>query len=157
MANIARIEATRINSAILTAEANKNNVLWTRGHISSMVEDNIVSGGDAWDYGFIILISGTSSEVVRRADLSSRKAGEVANLLTEEIFSRIYRLKFTRRQDDLSQYIKDFLSDHQRGKLKRYILSRIKAIPEGMPSSLEDYYNWLVNERVMELELGGLA
>lgn len=139
------------------AEGKKNNVLWTRGRVSSTVEDNIVSGGDAWDYSFIILISGTSSEVVRRADLSSRKAGEVANLLTEEIFSRIYRLKFTRRQDDLSQYIKDFLSDHQRGKLKRYILSRIKAIPEGIPSSLEDYYNWLVNERVRELELGGLA
>lgn len=132
------------------------NYIFSKAQIAGLISDNLILGGNAWDYGFIIMISGLSPEVVTRRDVSLQKAGEVSNLLADEILKRIYRLRFSKKQDELSCYIKGFLADHQRGKLKRFILSRIKNIHEEY-ILLEDYYNWLVNERVRTLEEDGKA
>lgn len=93
---------------------------------SEMISDNIVSGGDSWDYSFIMLVSGTLPET----DIfisGKRKAGEFAAWLCQEAMKRLFRFKFSKRQDDLSLYIKSFLADHQEGKLKRWIKERISG------------------------------
>ena len=38
---------------------------------------------------------------------------------------RIYRFKYSKCKDDLHNYIKAFLEDHQEGKLKRWIRDKI--------------------------------
>ena len=93
---------------------------------SEMISDNIVSGGDSWDYSFIMLVSGTLPET----DIfisGKRKAGEFAAWLCQEAMKRLFRFKFSKRQDDLSLYIKSFLDDHQEGKLKRWIKERVSG------------------------------
>lgn len=91
-----------------------------------MISDNIISGGNSWDYEFIILVSGTLPET----DIfisGKRKAGEFAAWLCQEAMKRLFRFRFSKRQDDLSLYIKDFLADHQEGKLKRWIKERVSG------------------------------
>ena len=93
---------------------------------SEMISDNIVLGGDCWDYSFIMLVSGTLPET----DIfisGKRKAGEFAAWLCQEAMKRLFRFKFSKRQDDLSLYIKSFLADHQEGKLKRWIKERVSG------------------------------
>lgn len=93
---------------------------------SEMISDNIVSGGDSWDYSFIMLVSGTLPET----DIfisGKRKAGEFAAWLCQEAMKRLFRFRFSKRQDDLSLYIKSFLADHQEGRLKRWIKERISG------------------------------
>ena len=91
-----------------------------------MISDNIISGGDSWDYSFIMLVSGTLPET----DVfiaGKRKAGEFAAWLCQEAIKRLFRFRFSKRQDDLSLYIKSFLDDHQEGKLKRWIKERVSG------------------------------
>ena len=93
---------------------------------SEMISDNIVSGGDSWDYSFIMLVSGTLPET----DIfisGKRKAGEFAAWLCQEAMKRLFRFRFSKRQDDLSLYIKSFLADHQEGRLKRWIKERVSG------------------------------
>ena len=93
---------------------------------SEMISDNIVSGGDSWDYSFIMLVSGTLPET----DIfisGKRKAGEFAAWLCQEAMKRLFRFRFSKRQDGLSLYIKSFLADHQEGKLKRWIKERVSG------------------------------
>lgn len=93
---------------------------------SEMISDNIVSGWDSWDYSFIMLVSGTLPET----DIfisGKRKAGEFAAWLCQEAMKRLFRFRFSKRQDDLSLYIKSFLADHQEGRLKRWIKERISG------------------------------
>ena len=93
---------------------------------SEMISDNIVSGGDSWDYSFIMLVSGTLPET----DIfisGKRKAGEFAAWLCQEAMKRLFRFRSSKRQDDLSLYIKSFLADHQEGRLKRWIKERISG------------------------------
>ena len=93
---------------------------------SEMISDNIVSGGDSWDYSFIMLVSGTLPET----DIfisGKRKAGEFAAWLCQEAMKRLFRFRFSKRQDDLSLYIKSFLDDHQEGRLKRWIKERVSG------------------------------
>lgn len=93
---------------------------------SDMISDNIISGGDSWDYSFIMLVSGTLPET----DIfipGKRKAGEFAAWLCQEAMKRLFRFRFSKRQDDLSLYIKSFLADHQEGKLKRWIKERVSG------------------------------
>ena len=93
---------------------------------SDMISDNIISGGDSWDYSFIMLVSGTLPET----DIfisGKRKAGEFAAWLCQEAMKRLFRFRFSKRQDDLSLYIKSFLADHQEGRLKRWIKERVSG------------------------------
>ena len=93
---------------------------------SEMISDNIVSGGDSWDYSFIMLVSGTLPETDVFIS-GKRKAGEFAAWLCQEAMKRLFRFKFSKRQDDLSLYIKSFLDDHQEGRLKRWIKERVSG------------------------------
>lgn len=93
---------------------------------SEMISDNIVSGGDSWDYSFIMLVSGTLPETDVFIS-GKRKAGEFAAWLCQEAMKRLFRFKFSKRQDDLSLYIKSFLADHQEGRLKRWIKERVSG------------------------------
>ena len=91
---------------------------------SERISDNVVLGGNSWDYSFILLISGMLPEVDIKVP-GRRKAGEFASWLNQEVIKRIYRFKFSKRQDDISLYVKSFLEDHQEGKLKRWIRDKI--------------------------------
>ena len=93
---------------------------------SDMISDNIVSGGDSWDYSFIMLVSGTLPETDVFIS-GKRKAGEFAAWLCQEAIKRLFRFRFSKRQDGLSLYIKSFLTDHQEGKLKRWIKERVSG------------------------------
>ena len=93
---------------------------------SEMISDNIVSGGDSWDYSFIMLVSG----ILPETDVfisGKRKAGEFAAWLCQEAMKRLFRFRFSKSQDDLSLYIKSFLADHKEGRLKRWIKERVSG------------------------------
>lgn len=103
-----------------------NPYVYNKFQRSEMISDNIISGGNSWDYEFIILVSGTLPET----DIfisGKRKAGEFAAWLCQEAMKRLFRFRFSKRQDDLSLYIKSFLADHQEGKLKRWIKERVSG------------------------------
>ena len=103
-----------------------NPYVYNKFQRSEMISDNIVSGGDSWDYSFIMLVSGTLPET----DIfisGKRKAGEFAAWLCQEAMKRLFRFRFSKRQDGLSLYIKSFLSDHQEGRLKRWIKDRVSG------------------------------
>lgn len=107
----------------MTKKNNSSNfVNYTRS--SERISDNIILGGNSWDYSYIILVSGMLPETDVKLP-GKRKAGEFASWLTQEVLKRIYRFKFSKRQDDLSLYVKSFLEDHQEGRLKRWIRDRI--------------------------------
>lgn len=91
---------------------------------SEMISDNIISGGNSWDYSFIILVSGMLPETDTKVP-GRRKAGEFSAWLCEEVLKRIYRFKYSKCKDDLHNYVKAFLEDHQEGKLKRWIRDKI--------------------------------
>lgn len=103
-----------------------NPYVYNKFQRSEMISDNIISGGDSWDYSFIMLVSGTLPETDVFIS-GKRKAGEFAAWLCQEAMKRLFRFKFSKRQDDLSLYIKSFLADHQEGRLKRWIKERISG------------------------------
>ena len=103
-----------------------NPYVYNKFQRSEMISDNIVSGGDSWDYSFIMLVSGTLPETDVFIS-GKRKAGEFAAWLCQEAMKRLFRFRFSKRQDDLSLYIKSFLADHQEGKLKRWIKERVSG------------------------------
>ena len=90
---------------------------------SERISDNLILGG-GWDYSFIVLVSGmlpkTDTKVPGR-----RSAGEFSAWLCGEVMKRIYRFKYSKCKDDLHNYVKAFLEDHQEGKLKRWIRDKI--------------------------------
>ena len=98
----------------------------SKSQISGLIEDNIVMGGNSWDYSFIMLVSGTLPETDVFIS-GKRKAGEFAAWLCQEAMKRLFRFRFSKRQDDLSLYIKSFLADHQEGRLKRWIKERVSG------------------------------
>ena len=91
---------------------------------SERISDNVIMGGNSWDYSFIVLVSGMLPETDVKVP-GKRKAGEFAAWLCQEAMKRLFRFRFSKRQDDLSLYIKSFLADHQEGKLKRWIRDKI--------------------------------
>ena len=103
-----------------------NPCVYNKFQRSEMISDNIVSGGDYWDYSFIMLVSGTLPETDVFIS-GKRKAGEFAAWLCQEAMKRLFRFRFSKRQDDLSLYIKSFLDDHQEGRLKRWIKERVSG------------------------------
>ena len=103
-----------------------NPYVYNRFQRSEMISDNIISGGNTWDYSFIMLVSGTLPETDVFIS-GKRKAGEFAAWLCQEAMKRLFRFRFSKRQDGLSLYIKSFLTDHQEGKLKRWIKERISG------------------------------
>ena len=103
-----------------------NPYVYNRFQRSEMISDNIISGGNTWDYSFIMLVSGTLPET--DVFISGKlKAGEFAAWLCQEAMKRLFRFRFSKRQDGLSLYIKSFLTDHQEGKLKRWIKERVSG------------------------------
>ena len=103
-----------------------NPYIYNKFQRSEMISDNIISGGDSWDYSFIMLVSGTLPETDVFIS-GKRKAGEFAAWLCQEAIKRLFRFRFSKRQDDLSLYIKSFLADHQEGRLKRWIKERVSG------------------------------
>ena len=103
-----------------------NPYVYNKFQRSEMISDNIISGGNSWDYSFIMLVSGTLPETDVFIS-GKRKAGEFAAWLCQEAMKRLFRFKFSKRQDDLSLYIKSFLADHQEGRLKRWIKERVSG------------------------------
>lgn len=91
---------------------------------AARISDNIISGGDSWDYGFIMMVSGMLPETDIKVP-GRRKAGEFSAWLCGEVMKRIYRFKYSKCKDDLHNYVKSFLEDHQEGKLKRWIRDKI--------------------------------
>lgn len=102
------------------------NYEFSKSQIAGLIEDNIISGGDSWDYSFIMLVSGTLPETDVFIS-GKRKAGEFSAWLCQEVMKRLFRFKFSKRQDGLSLYIKSFLTDHQEGNLKRWIKERVSG------------------------------
>ena len=132
------------------------NYEFSKSQIAGLIEDNIVLGGDCWDYSFIMLVSGTLPET----DIfisGKRKAGEFAAWLCQEAMKRLFRFRFSKRQDDLSLYIKSFLDDHQEGRLKRWIKERVSGpsfetlLSEGK-INLRDVRRLLIEEEVANQE-----
>ena len=132
------------------------NYEFSKSQIAGLIEDNIVIGGDSWDYSFIMLASGTLPET----DIfisGKRKAGEFAAWLCQEAMKRLFRFRFSKRQDDLSLYIKSFLDDHQEGRLKRWIKERVSGpsfetlLSEGK-INLRDVRRLLIEEEVANQE-----
>lgn len=103
-----------------------NPYVYNKFQRSEMISDNIISGGNTWDYSFIMLVSGTLPETDVFIS-GKRKAGEFAAWLCQETMKRLFRFRFSKRQDGLSLYIKSFLTDHQEGKLKRWIKERVSG------------------------------
>ena len=91
---------------------------------SERISDNVIMGGNSWDYSFILLVSGMLPETDVKVP-GKRKAGEFASWLTQEVMKRIYCFKYSKCKDDLHSYIKAFLQDHQEGRLKRWIRDKI--------------------------------
>ena len=118
---------------------------------SERISDNIILGGNSWDYGFICLISGILPETDAKVP-GRRKAGEFASWLTQEVMKRIYRFKYSKCKDDLHSYVKAFLEDHQEGRLKRWIRDKISysSIAERLLReeriNLRDIRRLLINE-----------
>ena len=118
---------------------------------SERISDNVIIGGNSWDYSFIILVSGMLPEIDVKVP-GKRKAGEFASWLTQEVLKRIYRFKYSKCKDDLHNYIKAFLEDHQEGKLKRWIRYKISysSIAERLlyeeQINLRDIRRLLINE-----------
>lgn len=123
---------------------------------SEMISENIISGGNSWDYSFIVLVSGTLPETDVFIS-GKRKAGEFAAWLCQEAMKRLFRFRFSKRQDDLSIYIKSFLADHQEGKLKRWIKEKVSGpsfedlLARG-EINLRDIRRLLINEEVANEE-----
>ena len=132
------------------------NYEFSKTQIAGLIEDNIVIGGDSWDYSFIMLVSGTLPETDVFIS-GKRKAGEFAAWLCQEAMKRLFRFKFSKRQDDLSLYIKSFLADHQEGRLKRWIKERVSGpsfetlLAKG-EINLRDVRRLLINEEVANQE-----
>ena len=118
---------------------------------SERISDNVILGGNSWDYSFIILVSGMLPETNVKVP-GRRSAGEFSAWLCGEIMKRIYRFKFSKRQDDLHSYVKAFLEDHQEGKLKRWIRDKISysSLAERLlceeKINLRDIRRLLINE-----------
>ena len=91
---------------------------------SERISDNVIMGGNSWDYSFITLVSGMLPETNVKVP-GKRNAGEFSAWLCGEIMKRIYRFKYSKCKDDLHSYVKAFLEDHQEGKLKRWIRDKI--------------------------------
>ena len=133
-----------------------NPYVYNKFQRSEMISDNIISGGDSWDYSFIMLVSGTLPETDVFIS-GKRKVGEFAAWLCQEAMKRLFRFRFSKRQDDLSLYIKSFLADHQEGKLKRWIKERVSGpsfetlLARG-EINLRDVRRLLINEEVANQE-----
>ena len=91
---------------------------------SERISDNVIMGGNSWDYSFILLVSGMLPETDIKVP-GRRSAGEFSAWLCGEVLKRIYRFKYSKCKDDLHSYVKAFLEDHQEGKLKRWIRDKI--------------------------------
>lgn len=123
---------------------------------SKRISNNVVLGGNSWDYSFILMVSGMLPETDVKVP-GRRKAGEFASWLTQEVLKRIYRFKFSKGQDDLSLYVKSFLEDHQEGKLKRWIRDKISysSIAERLlceeKINLRDIRRLIIDEEVANI------
>ena len=134
----------------------ENSYNYGKRTISSMISDNIISGGNVWDYSYIVLSSGLLPET----DVfipGRRKAGEFSAWLCREVLKRLYRTRFSKRQDELTQYIKNFLGDHQEGRLKRWIKERvsgpsIETLLKRGEINLRDVRRLLIDEEVANEE-----
>ena len=118
---------------------------------SERISDNVIVGGNSWDYSFIILVSGMLPETNVKVP-GKRKAGEFSAWLCGEVMKRIYRFKYSKCNDDLHSYVKAFLEDHQEGKLKRWIRDKISysSLAERLlceeKINLRDVRRLLINE-----------
>lgn len=133
-----------------------NPYVYNKFQRSEMISDNIISGGDSWDYSFIMLVSGTLPETDVFIS-GKRKAGEFAAWLCQEAMKRLFRFRFSKRQDGLSLYIKSFLADHQEGRLKRWIKERVSGPSFEMllargEINLRDVRRLLIEEEVANQE-----
>lgn len=123
---------------------------------SKRISDNVIMGGNSWDYSFILLVSGMLPETDVKVP-GRRKAGEFSAWLCGEALKRIYRFKYSKCKDDLHSYIKAFLEDHQEGKLKRWIHDKISysSLAERLlceeQINLRDIRRLLINEEAANI------
>lgn len=90
------------------------------------VYDNVILGHGAWDYSFILLMGGVLKLTdTRQYYLERHGAAEFSAWLAEETLKRLYRFKYSKARDEIHGYVREFLADHQQGKLKRWIYQRI--------------------------------
>ena len=118
---------------------------------SERISDNVIVGGNSWDYSFILLVSGMLPETDIKV-AGRRSAGDFSAWLCGEVMKRIYRFKYSKCKDDLHSYVKAFLEDHQEGKLKRWIRDKISysSLAERLlceeKINLRDVRRLLINE-----------
>ena len=118
---------------------------------SERISDNVIMGGNSWDYSFILLVSGMLPETDIKVP-GRRSAGEFSAWLCGELMQRIYPFKYSKCKDALPHSITAFLEDHQEGKLKRWIRDKISysSLAERLlceeKINLRDIRRLLINE-----------
>ena len=123
---------------------------------SERISDNVIMGGNSWDYSFILLVSGMLPETDVKVP-GRRKAVEFSAWLCGEVMKRIYRFKYIKCKDYLHEYVKSFLEDHQEGKLKRWIRDKISysSLAERLlceeSINLRDIRRLLINEEAANI------
>ena len=112
---------------VMAKKSTQSNVNYTnKMRAIARISDNVISGGDAWDYSFILLMGGCLKEAKTGLFYKERhEASRFSAWLAEETMKRIYRFKFSKCGDEIHTYVKAFLADHQFGKLKRWIHQRV--------------------------------
>lgn len=88
-------------------------------------ENIVIPAKEGWDYSFILLIGGVLKLAEASAFYDRHEAGRFSAWLAEETLKRVYRFKYSKAMDDIHCYMRNFLTDHQFGKLKRWIFQRI--------------------------------
>ena len=97
-----------------------------RMRTAKCVYDNVVLGHGAWDYRFVLLMGGVLKLTDTRQYYQERHgAAEFSAWLAEETLKRLYRFKYSKARDEIHGYIREFLADHQQGRLKRWIYQQI--------------------------------
>lgn len=92
------------------------------------VSDNVILGHGTWDYSFILLVGGVLKLAETGLFYKERHdAAQFSAWLAEETMKRLYRFKYSKAMDDIHRYIREFLADHQQGKLKRWIYQRVNG------------------------------
>ena len=105
----------------------KSNVEFNKVRTAKCVSDNILNpASQGWDFSFVLLMGG----VLKLAETGQfykerHKAAEFSAWLAEETMKRIYRFKYSKARDEIHAYMKEFIADHQFGKLKKWIFDRI--------------------------------
>lgn len=110
----------------MAKKATNSNEFVNKMRTAKCVSENIiVPTKQGWDYSLILLVGGVLKLAEAGSFYDRHEAGQFSAWLAEETLKRIYRFKYSKAMDDIHCYIRNFVADHQFGKLKRWIYDRL--------------------------------